>query len=37
MQASQKNVHFQGTFREWSNSNKDDTYTEQGQEALQHL
>lgn len=37
MQASQKNVHFQDTFREWSNSNKDDTYTEQGQEALQHL
>ncbi|NXK51466.1 RIPL1 protein, partial [Chauna torquata] len=37
MQASQKNVHFQDTFGEWSNSNKDDTYTEQGQEALQHL
>ncbi|OXB64099.1 hypothetical protein ASZ78_002029 [Callipepla squamata] len=37
MQASQKHVHFHDTFREWSNSNKDDTYTEQGQEALQHL
>ncbi|XP_009472681.1 PREDICTED: RILP-like protein 1 [Nipponia nippon] len=37
MQASQKNVHFQDTFGEWSNSNKDDSYTEQGQEALQHL
>ncbi|KFV50691.1 RILP-like 1, partial [Gavia stellata] len=37
MQASQKNVHFQDTFGEWSNSNKDDSYTAQGQEALQHL
>ncbi|NXK83141.1 RIPL1 protein, partial [Amazona guildingii] len=37
MQASQKNVHFQDTFGEWSNSHKDDSYTEQGQEALQHL
>ncbi|XP_010580584.1 PREDICTED: RILP-like protein 1 [Haliaeetus leucocephalus] len=37
MQASQKNVHFQDTFGEWSHSNKDDFYTEQGQEALQHL
>ncbi|NXV21314.1 RIPL1 protein, partial [Cepphus grylle] len=37
MQASQKNVHFQDTFGEWSHSNKDDSYTEQGQEALQHL
>ncbi|OXB84970.1 UNVERIFIED_CONTAM: hypothetical protein H355_016092 [Colinus virginianus] len=37
MQAAQKHVHFHDTFREWSNSNKDDTYTEQGQEALQHL
>ncbi|NWW87720.1 RIPL1 protein, partial [Rhynochetos jubatus] len=37
MQASQKNVHFQDTFGEWSNSNKDYSYTEQGQEALQHL
>uniref|UniRef100_A0A8D0H5K0 RILP-like protein 1 n=1 Tax=Sphenodon punctatus TaxID=8508 RepID=A0A8D0H5K0_SPHPU len=37
IQASQKNVHFQDSFGEWANSNKDDTYTEQGQEALQHL
>ncbi|NXA49650.1 RIPL1 protein, partial [Nothocercus julius] len=37
MQASQRNVHFQDTFGEWANSNKDDSYTEQGQEALQHL
>ncbi|XP_066055509.1 RILP-like protein 1 isoform X1 [Chamaea fasciata] len=37
MQASQKNVHFQGTFGEWSHSNRDDSYMEQGQEALQHL
>ncbi|XP_010015451.1 PREDICTED: RILP-like protein 1 [Nestor notabilis] len=37
MQASQRNVHFQDTFGEWSNSHKDDSYTEQGQEALQHL
>lgn len=33
----QKNVHFQDSFGEWANSNKDDSYTEQGQEALQHL
>ncbi|NWR30041.1 RIPL1 protein, partial [Tachuris rubrigastra] len=37
LQASQKNVHFQGTFGEWSNSSRDDSYMEQGQEALQHL
>ncbi|NXA37304.1 RIPL1 protein, partial [Eudromia elegans] len=37
MQASQRNVHFQDTFGEWANSNKDDSYMEQGQEALQHL
>ncbi|KAL2298291.1 hypothetical protein Nmel_015283 [Mimus melanotis] len=37
MQASQKNVHFQETFGEWSHSNRDDSYMEQGQEALQHL
>ncbi|KAL9834328.1 RILP-like protein 1 [Geothlypis trichas] len=37
MQASQKNVHFQQTFGEWSHSNRDDSYMEQGQEALQHL
>ncbi|KAF2987540.1 hypothetical protein EK904_013213 [Melospiza melodia maxima] len=37
MQASQKNVHFQQTFGEWSHSNRDDAYMEQGQEALQHL
>ncbi|NXU56598.1 RIPL1 protein, partial [Turnix velox] len=37
LQASQRNVHFQGTFGEWSNSHRDDSYTEQGQEALQHL
>ncbi|NWH72381.1 RIPL1 protein, partial [Piaya cayana] len=37
MQTSQKNVHFQDTFGEWSNSHKDYAYTEQGQEALQHL
>ncbi|XP_039360766.1 RILP-like protein 1 isoform X6 [Mauremys reevesii] len=37
MQTTQKNVHFQDTFGEWADSNKDDSYTEQGQEALQHL
>ncbi|KYO39623.1 RILP-like protein 1 isoform X1 [Alligator mississippiensis] len=37
MQTMQKNVHFQDSFGEWANSNKDDSYTEQGQEALQHL
>lgn len=37
MQASQKNVHFQETFGQWSHSNRDDSYMEQGQEALQHL
>ncbi|XP_042297724.1 RILP-like protein 1 isoform X2 [Sceloporus undulatus] len=37
MQASQRNVPFQGSFGEWADSNKDDVYTEQGLEALQHL
>ncbi|XP_030438983.1 RILP-like protein 1 isoform X1 [Gopherus evgoodei] len=37
MQTTQKNMHFQDTFGEWADSNKDDSYTEQGQEALQHL
>ncbi|TFK14153.1 lysophosphatidic acid receptor 6-like [Platysternon megacephalum] len=37
MQTTQKNIHFQDTFGEWADSNKDDSYTEQGQEALQHL
>ncbi|KAM7144673.1 RILP-like protein 1 isoform 1-T1 [Macrochelys suwanniensis] len=37
MQMTQKNVHFQDTFGEWADSNKEDSYTEQGQEALQHL
>ncbi|KAJ7408864.1 RILP-like protein 1 [Pitangus sulphuratus] len=37
LQAAQRNVHFQGTFGEWSNSSRDDSYMEQGQEALQHL
>ncbi|XP_074868424.1 RILP-like protein 1 isoform X1 [Carettochelys insculpta] len=37
MQATQKNIHFQDSFGEWADSNKDDSYTEQGQEALQHL
>ncbi|XP_075754649.1 RILP-like protein 1 isoform X1 [Pelodiscus sinensis] len=37
MQATQKNVHFQDSFGEWADSNKDDSYTEQGLEALQHL
>ncbi|XP_034646559.1 RILP-like protein 1 isoform X1 [Trachemys scripta elegans] len=37
MQTTQKNVHFQDTFGEWADSNKEDSYTEQGQEALQHL
>ncbi|KAG8456032.1 hypothetical protein GDO86_002007 [Hymenochirus boettgeri] len=37
MQMMQKNVHFQDSFRDWSNYNRDDGYTEQGQEALQHM
>ncbi|XP_067395781.1 RILP-like protein 1 isoform X7 [Emydura macquarii macquarii] len=37
MQATQQDVHFQDSFGEWADSNKDDSYTEQGQEALQHL
>ncbi|XP_053224494.1 RILP-like protein 1 isoform X3 [Podarcis raffonei] len=35
--AMQRNAPFQSSFGEWANSNKDDAYTEQGLEALQHL
>ncbi|XP_034953452.1 RILP-like protein 1 isoform X2 [Zootoca vivipara] len=37
MPAMQRNASFQSSFGEWANSNKDDAYTEQGLEALQHL
>ncbi|XP_018097975.1 RILP-like protein 1 isoform X1 [Xenopus laevis] len=37
MPMMQKNVHFQESFGEWTNYNRDDVYTEQGQEALQHM
>ncbi|XP_061458924.1 RILP-like protein 1 isoform X1 [Rhineura floridana] len=37
MPAMQRNAPFQSSFGEWANSNKDDAYTEQGLEALQHL
>ncbi|XP_058996597.1 RILP-like protein 1 isoform X1 [Mustela lutreola] len=34
---AQRNVHIQESFGQWANSHRDDGYTEQGQEALQHL
>ncbi|XP_036907819.1 RILP-like protein 1 isoform X1 [Sturnira hondurensis] len=34
---NQRNVHVQESFGQWANSHRDDGYTEQGQEALQHL
>ncbi|XP_046944285.1 RILP-like protein 1 isoform X1 [Lynx rufus] len=35
---TQRNVHIQESFGQWvNNSHRDDGYTEQGQEALQHL
>ncbi|XP_074061535.1 RILP-like protein 1 isoform X2 [Macrotis lagotis] len=34
---TQRNVHFQESFGQWADSHRDDGYTEQGQEALQHL
>ncbi|CAK7314246.1 RILP-like protein 1 isoform X2 [Vulpes vulpes] len=34
---TQRNVHIQESFGQWANSHRDDSYTEQGQEALQHL
>ncbi|XP_032953662.1 RILP-like protein 1 isoform X1 [Rhinolophus ferrumequinum] len=34
---TQRNVHIQESFGQWANSHRDDGYTEQGQEALQHL
>ncbi|XP_028910952.1 RILP-like protein 1 isoform X5 [Ornithorhynchus anatinus] len=34
---TQRNVHFQESFGQWADSNREDSYTEQGQEALQHL
>ncbi|XP_047683037.1 RILP-like protein 1 isoform X2 [Prionailurus viverrinus] len=34
---TQRNVHIQESFGQWVNSHRDDGYTEQGQEALQHL
>ncbi|XP_036870046.2 RILP-like protein 1 isoform X1 [Manis javanica] len=33
----QRNVHIQESFGQWANSRRDDSYTEQGEEALQHL
>ncbi|XP_060105076.1 RILP-like protein 1 [Heteronotia binoei] len=37
MQATPRNAPFQDSFGQWADSNKDDMYTEQGLEALQHL
>ncbi|KAG8146098.1 hypothetical protein E2320_012499 [Naja naja] len=37
LQATQRNPSFHGSFGEWADRNKDDVYTEQGLEALQHL
>ncbi|XP_075424455.1 RILP-like protein 1 isoform X2 [Ascaphus truei] len=37
MPMTQKNVDFQESFGAWADYNKDDDYTEQGQEALQHM
>uniref|UniRef100_G3TV20 RILP-like protein 1 n=1 Tax=Loxodonta africana TaxID=9785 RepID=G3TV20_LOXAF len=34
---TQRSVHVQESFGQWANSHRDDGYTEQGQEALQHL
>ncbi|XP_037672703.1 RILP-like protein 1 isoform X2 [Choloepus didactylus] len=34
---TQRNVHIQESFGQWAVSHRDDGYTEQGQEALQHL
>ncbi|XP_006178267.1 RILP-like protein 1 isoform X2 [Camelus dromedarius] len=34
---TQRNVHIHESFGQWANSHRDDGYTEQGQEALQHL
>ncbi|XP_004459328.1 RILP-like protein 1 isoform X2 [Dasypus novemcinctus] len=35
--STQRNVHIQESFGQWAVSPRDDGYTEQGQEALQHL
>ncbi|KAM4051607.1 RILP-like protein 1 isoform 1-T1 [Anomaloglossus baeobatrachus] len=37
MPMMQKNVPFQESFGVWADYNRDDGYTEQGQEALQHM
>lgn len=37
MPLSQKSASFQESFGVWSDFNRDDCYTEQGQEALQHM
>ncbi|XP_040272140.1 RILP-like protein 1 isoform X1 [Bufo bufo] len=37
MPMTQKNVPFQESFGVWADYNRDDGYTEQGQEALQHM
>lgn len=34
---TQRNVRIHETFGQWANCHRDDGYTEQGQEALQHL
>ncbi|XP_006865432.1 PREDICTED: RILP-like protein 1 [Chrysochloris asiatica] len=34
---AQRSTHIQESFGQWANSHRDDGYTEQGQEALQHL
>lgn len=34
---AQRIVHIQESCGQWANSHRDDGYTEQGQEALQHL
>ncbi|ELW65482.1 RILP-like protein 1 [Tupaia chinensis] len=35
--STQRNVHTPESFGQWANTHRDDGYTEQGQEALQHL
>ncbi|XP_003796073.1 RILP-like protein 1 [Otolemur garnettii] len=35
--STQRNMHIQESFGQWANTHRDDGYTEQGQEALQHL
>lgn len=34
---TQRSMHIHESFGQWANTQRDDGYTEQGQEALQHL